>query len=115
MINVAGSLTIEVEEVEEDIKVEEEGGQKEEQVIQGSEFSLEEDGWRSLGDGYRQYEALFIYFGDDFEISFQVTCRGGHVTRSPYRIDGAVTIIEDNITVAYAGSGNDDDDWNAFH
>ncbi len=104
MLKVIGSANIEFISDEEKI----------EQEIYGSEFSLEEDGWRNLGDGDRQYEALFIYFGEDFKILFQATCFEGRTKIYPLSVQGEVKIVDDNIDVEYVGSGNHQDDYDEY-
>lgn len=88
-INLTGSILIEVKSNDEINQIE----------INSSEFSLEEDDMRKIGDGDCQYEALYIYFGDDFRISFQATRSfNGNVTIYPLKIEGDVAIIEDNLS-----------------
>jgi len=101
MLKVTGSVNVEFISDEERI----------EQEIYGSEFGLEEDGWRNLGDGDRQYEALFIYFGEDFKISFQATYFDGRTTMYPLSVEGQAKIIDEDIDVEYAGSGDPEDDY----
>jgi hypothetical protein len=104
MLEVIGSVTIEFES----------DGEKTEQTTDGSEFSLQEGGWRNLGDGDRQYEALFIYFGDDFKILFQATYFDGKTTCYDATTEGDVRIIDDNLNVQYVGSGNEEDDFEEY-
>ncbi|QWT46562.1 hypothetical protein [Azospira inquinata] len=99
MFKVTGSAYIEV-----DIH-----GNAEKQQISGSEFVLEADNWRNLGDGDRQYEVLFIYHGEEFEISFQATYLQGTVNCYELSAEGNVTIVEDDIDVEYIGSDEEDD------
>jgi len=98
MFKVTGSASIEVEV----------DGHTEEQQISGSEFALEEDGWRNLGDGDRQYEALFIYHGEEFEISFQATYLQGKVTCYELSVEGDVKVVDEDIDVEYIGSDEED-------
>jgi len=88
-LKVEGSLTIEAMVNDE----------TEELVILASEFGLEEGSMRHLGDGDYQYEALYIHFGDGFEISFQVTNMEGNVSIYPYSISDDIEIISDDISV----------------
>ena len=104
MFKVTGSASIEVDS----------DGSTEEQQINGSEFSLEEDGWRNLGDGDRQYEALFVYHGEEFQISFQATYLQGKVTCYELAAEGSVKVIDEDIGVEYIGSGNDEDDYENY-
>lgn len=100
MFKVTGSVTVEFVS----------DGEKIEQEIDGSEFSLEEDGWRNLGDGDRQYEALFIYLEEDFKIYFQATHFDGKTTIYPLSIEGEVKIIDQDIDVELFGSDDPEDD-----
>ncbi|WP_382430714.1 hypothetical protein [Giesbergeria sinuosa] len=84
---------------------------KTEQEIYGSEFSLEEGGWRNLGDNDHQYEALFIYFGEEFEIRFQATYLNGSISVYDLSTRGRVMILDDNINVEWGGSSNPEDDY----
>ncbi|MGF1727510.1 hypothetical protein [Photobacterium nomapromontoriensis] len=68
-------------------------------VILASDFSLEEGDMRHLGDGDYQYEALYIYHGDESEISFQATNFQGNVSMYPYIISGNIEILEDNLSI----------------
>lgn len=101
MLKVIGSVTIEFES----------DGESFGQIVNGSEFGLEEDCWRDIGDGDHQYEALFIYFGDEFKILFQATFFDGKITCYNFTTEGEVKIINDNINVEYTGSGNEEDDY----
>ncbi len=91
MLKVTGSLTVEV---------------KKEIVIDGSEFELVEDGNRSLPDGERQYEALFVYHDHEtgLEISFQATMSDdGEIERYGYSIPRDAKILEDSIVCEPSG------------
>jgi len=99
MFKVTGSVSIEIEV----------DGGTEEQEVRGSEFALEEDGWRNLGDGDRQYEALFVFHGEEFGISFQATYLQGRVTCSELSVEGDVKVVYDDIDVEYIGGDEDDD------
>ena len=74
-------------------------GQEEEIIIAASDFSLEEEGMRHIGDGDNQYEALYIYHGDGVEISFQAKNFKGNVSMYPYRLSGDIEILDDDLTV----------------
>lgn len=100
MFEVTGSLTVKAVF----------DGDGSEQEIDGSEFSLEEGGWRNLGDGDHQYEALFIYFGENFNISFRATYFDGQTTIYPPRAEGEARIIDQDIDVEYCGSSDPEDD-----
>lgn len=104
MFKVIGSLTIEFES----------DGEKVEQTVSALNFSLEEYDRRNLGDGDHQYEALFIYFSDEFKILFQATYFGGKATRYECTTEGDVKITDDNIGVEYVGSGNEEDDFDEY-
>lgn len=84
-------------------------GQEEEIEIAASDFSLEERDMRHIGDGDNQYEALYIYHGDDAEISFQATNLKGDVSMYPYSTSGDIEIIEDNLSVE--GLDYEEDDY----
>ncbi|OOF01030.1 hypothetical protein BZG79_15465, partial [Salinivibrio sp. MA427] len=84
-------------------------GQEEEVEIAASDFSLEEGDMRHIGDGDYQYEALYIYHGDDAEISFQATNFKGNVSMYPYSTSGNIEILEDNLSVE--GLDYDEDDY----
>jgi hypothetical protein len=71
----------------------------EEIVISASEFDLEEGDFRHVGDGEYQYEALYIYHGNDVEISFQVINFKGDVSISSLNTSGKIDILEDNLSV----------------
>jgi hypothetical protein len=88
-IKVTGSLTVEVNV----------DGKDQELVIEASEFGLEEGDMRHIGDGDYQYEALFIHFGDEFEISFQATNLNGNVTLFDYNIIDNVRIVSDDLSL----------------
>ena len=68
--------------------------------IDGSQFGLEEDGDRHIGDGDYQYEALHIYFDPEqrFKILVQSTLFEGNVTIYPAKVEeGSAIIIEDDL------------------
>ncbi|WP_281717983.1 hypothetical protein [Pandoraea apista] len=90
-INIKGSLELEC--------------QGEVLTIEGSEFSLEEDGTRNLGDGDFQYEALHIYFDPDqrFKILVQSSLLDGHLTIHPAQVEeGEARILEDDLEAVEA-------------
>ncbi len=110
MLKVNGSLILKFKSDGEDI----------EEEIKGSEFSLEEDRVSNF-DGGRSYRALFIYFSpnhsdNEFEILFEAEyfSGGGQIKIYDYSIEGDVEIIEDNIDVEYAGSGDEEDDFEEY-
>ncbi|MCR6652396.1 MAG: hypothetical protein NVV73_13325 [Cellvibrionaceae bacterium] len=77
-------------------------------VIPASDFSLAEADIRHLGDGDYQYEALYIYHGDDVEISFQATNFQGNASMYPYSTDGDIEILEDDLSVEALPYDKDD-------
>jgi hypothetical protein len=78
----------------------------EEISIDGSQFGLEEDGTRNLGDGDSQYEALHIYFDPEnrFKILIQSTLFEGAVTTYDAKPDdpSTVVIVEDELLAVEA-------------
>lgn len=70
-------------------------------VIDGTEFGLEEDGTRNLGDGDFQYEALHIYFDPEsrFKILVESTLLEGTPTIYPAKPEepSSVKIISDDL------------------
>lgn len=88
-LNLSGTITANVK------------GESEEIIIDSSEFRIEESFLHHLGEGDYQYEAIYEYRDDDLdiEISFLATCLDGYVDCEPYRINGNIEIIEDNLSV----------------
>lgn len=97
-LKLAGTITAK-------IKVD---AQEEEVKIAASDFSLEEENMRHTGDGDYQNEALYIYHGDDVEISVQVTNSNGNVSMHPYSTNGDIEILEDNLSVEDLDDKEDD-------
>ncbi|EGQ9805187.1 hypothetical protein K5N60_000248 [Vibrio parahaemolyticus] len=74
-------------------------GEEEEIIISASDFSLEGDNERHIGDGDYQYEALYVYHGGAVEIYFQATNFQGNISMYPYNISGNIEVVEDNLYV----------------
>lgn len=68
---------------------------KEERVIKGAQFSLEEDDNRHLGEGVYQRESLLVYKEDHFEIYVEVV--DGEIVNVQVR--GQASLLEDNLEV----------------
>ncbi|CAK1713499.1 conserved hypothetical protein [Vibrio crassostreae] len=74
-------------------------GEYQEAVISASDFGLEEADMRHIGGGDYQYEALYVYYEGDIEISFQATNFQGSVSQYPFSTSGDIEILEDNLSV----------------
>lgn len=74
----------------------------EEITIEGSQFGLEEDGARNLGDGDLQYEALHIYFDPEhrFKLLVESTMLHKKLTLYPATVNGAAVIVDDEFDAA---------------
>lgn len=77
---------------------------EDEQIIaDAADFGLEEDGHRHLGEGDRQYEALFIYFDHDsrFKVLVQATEFQGQLTLYAPRLEGEGRIVRDELDAEF--------------
>jgi len=79
--------------------------------IPGEDFKLEEDDWRNLGEGATQYEALYVYAGEDFEIQFQATYQPERGVRGYHFVTTSddVIIVSNAIEVELDDEEEDED------
>lgn len=96
MLRVTGFLTVRVNVDDEISDID----------VPAEHFELVEAGWRSLGEGATQYEALYEYAGEDFEIQFQAT----YQPQRGVRVYDFVTTSDDVMIVSSSIEVEPDDD-----
>ncbi|MDY1033392.1 hypothetical protein [Stenotrophomonas sp. CFBP8980] len=57
--------------------------------VNASDFEIAESDWRSIGDGDQQYEVLWVYEGEGFDVKIEAAQFEGRITHVTVSVDGA--------------------------
>lgn len=85
------------------------GGSDELLYVDASDFEIAESGWRSIGDGDRQYEMLWVYMGEGFEVQVQAAQFEGRISYFDFSVDGARE-VDDQSDLSVSPSDIDPED-----